>query len=103
MMHVGEVMGIKQLAIAALLTTVAIAPAQAGNFTFHYAQDSAISDAGSVVTADLLITTSDVANSSGLFDITDVTGTVDGNIVDTFYPNPESPDSTEVDIYIFDD
>jgi len=96
-------MNIKSLAASALLATAAIAPAQAGNFVFHYDQDTAVSDAGSVASADLLITTSDTANSAGLFDILGVTGTVDGNVIDTFYPNPDSPNATHFDHYIFDD
>jgi len=97
-------MNIKSLAAFALLASAAIAPAQAGNFVFHYDQDATASDAGSVVSADLLITTSDTTNSAGLFDIVGVTGTVDGNAVDTLYPNPNSPspDSTQFDHYIFD-
>ena len=95
-------MNIKSLTAFALLASAAIAPAQAGNFVFHYDQDATASDAGSVVSADLLITTSDTTNSAGLFDIVGVTGTVDGNAVDTLYPNPNSPDSTQFDHYIFD-
>lgn len=84
-------MDIKRLTISALLATIAISPAHAGNFEFAYTGDPSSGSANSPMSAVLHLTTSDTLNALGGYDILSASGTVDGFAVTGIDPNPNQP------------
>ncbi len=92
----------KYLLAATIAASILAAPTQAAHYLFHYEADPSDSDPGSILLATLYITTSDTVDSAGFHAITGVTGTVDGNAIGFLYPNPDAPNSTRFDNYIFD-
>ncbi len=97
-------MNMIRLTVAAVLATVAIAPAYAGDFVFQYTGNAAdpSSMAGSPMSATLYLTTSDVLNALGGYDILSASGTVDGSAVTGLVANPNQPNMGMVGAYYFD-
>ncbi|HMI19116.1 MAG TPA: PEPxxWA-CTERM sorting domain-containing protein [Sphingomonas sp.] len=95
-------MNIKRLTIAALFAAAAVAPAQAANFLFQYDADQSLSQVGSPLSATLYLTTSDVLNSIGGYDILSASGTVDGSAVTGLVVNPNQPNLGLVASFFFD-
>lgn len=87
----GKVMKNKHLAIAILAAATAVAPAQAGNFRFTYTGDP-VFGANTVMSATLNLTTSDVLNAVGGYDILSADGTIDGVTVLGLQANLTPPD-----------
>lgn len=94
-------MNVIRLTVAGALATAAIVPAYAGNFVFQYAGDPA-SMAGSPMAATLYLTTSDVLNALGGYDILAASGTVDGAAVTGLVLNPNQPNMGTVGAFGFD-
>jgi hypothetical protein len=90
-----------RLTVAAALAAAAIAPAYAGNFVFQYSAEPG-SIAGSPMAATLYLTTSDVLNALGGYDILAASGMVDGAAVTGLVLNPNQPNIGTVGAYHFD-
>lgn len=95
-------MRIKKLALAVLLGSAAVAPAQAGHYLLQYNWDPQNSQLGSPQTASLYLNTSDTVNALGGYDILSASGTVDGVAILGLKPNPNQPNSTADGAFIYD-
>jgi hypothetical protein len=95
-------MSVIKLSVAAMLVGTAFAPAQAGHFLFEYNFDPQQSQAGSPMTASLYLTTSDMLNALGGYDILAATGTIDGDAVLGLTPNPNQPNSYTSGAFTYD-
>lgn len=74
------------LALAAMAAVALPGSAQAANFMLHY-----VSNGAAPLAADLTVTTSDVLNSVGGYDVTGISGDVSGDVVTGLTTNPDQP------------
>ena len=76
------------LALAAMAGVALPGSAQAANFMLHY-----VSNGAAPLAADLTVTTSDVLNSVGGYDVTGISGNVSGDVVTGLTANPDQPNA----------
>ena len=76
------------VALAAMAVAALPSSAQAANFMLHY-----VSNGAAPLAADLTVTTSDVLNGVGGYDVTGISGNVSGDVVTGLTANPDQPNA----------
>lgn len=91
----------KTLIVAALASAAAVVPAHAADFVFNYTADADYSDPLGPISATIHLTTSDVLNALGGYDILSASGMIDGAAILGLKPNPTQPDFSGDGIFLY--